>query len=71
MEAIRDKLGEAAPGGFFDGQSFLPPPVIEPEPPQPTDRELIAALQAEIIVVKSKIEQLESREVKPVAPTLG
>jgi hypothetical protein len=54
LQAIRDKLGEAAPGGFFDGQSFLPPLKPQPVPPEPTIADRLAALEAEVAALKAQ-----------------
>lgn len=58
MTVVQDKLAEATIGGFFDGKAFAPAPVIEPTLPQLTDRALIEVLQAELAVVKEKLEKL-------------
>jgi hypothetical protein len=54
LQAIHDKLDEAAPGGFFDGRGFLPPVKPEPVPAEPTIADRLAALEADVAALKAQ-----------------
>ena len=57
LQAIHDKLEEAAPGGFFDGRSFLPPIEPEPVPVEPTLSERLQALEAKVLQLEATREE--------------
>lgn len=60
FQAVRDERGEAEIGGRFDGAAFHPAPVIHPAPTEPTERELITALQAKAEALEARLAIIEA-----------